>query len=93
MANFASCARSACPIASQRRPKTLSAFAAITIHFPSLDLKMFEGATPFSPVPPGPRTMPSRSYSGTMLSSSAKQASISETSTTWPRPPPSASRR
>ena len=32
--------------------------------------------------------MPSRSYSGTALSSSANDASISETSTTWPRPSP-----
>ena len=70
----------------------MSAFAAMTIHFPSLDLKMFDGATPLRPVPPGPRTMPRRSYSGTVLSSSAKHASISETSITWPRPPPSASR-
>ena len=41
------------PIASQRRRKTLSAFAAITIHLPSLDLKMFEGAMPFRLVPAG----------------------------------------
>ena len=53
---------------------------------------MFDGATPFRPVPPGPRTILSRSYSGTVLSSSAKQDSSSDTSTTWPRPKPSESR-
>ena len=67
----------------------MSAFAAITIHLSSLDLKMFDGAMPVSPVPPGPRTMPSRSYSGTVLSSSANDDSSSETSTTCPSPPPS----
>jgi formate-dependent nitrite reductase membrane component NrfD len=36
----------------------LSWFAAITIHFPSRDRKMFEGAMPFRWVPPGPLTMP-----------------------------------
>jgi hypothetical protein len=71
----------------------LSAFAAITIHFASLDSKMFDGATPLSAVPLGPRTTPRRSYSGTVLSRSAKQPSISDTSTIWPLPPPSASRQ
>ena len=53
---------------------------------------MFDGATPLRPVPPGPRTMPSRSYSGTVLSSSEKLASSSDTSITWPFSKPSASR-
>ena len=88
-----SSASSGWPMAAQSRRKTPSALAAITIQLSSLDLKMFDGAMPVSPVPPGPRTISSRSYSGTMLSSSAKHASISETSTTCPRPPPSASRR
>ena len=49
VAKRASSASSGCSIASHSRRKTLSAFAAITIHVPSLDLKMFDGATPFEP--------------------------------------------
>ena len=60
---------------------------------PSELRKRFEGTMPASVVPAGPRVTPRRSYSGTTLSSIAKQASVRATSTTWPRPAPAPSRQ
>ena len=76
------------PSWSTSRRKTLSTLAEMITQRPSPLRNRLDGTMPARPVPDGPRALPDRSYSGTTLSSIAKHASVSATSTTCPRPLP-----
>ena len=74
-------------MSAARRRHSVSWLAAMTTQRPSLERYTFDGAMREMRVPLGSRTKPVFSYSTTIDSVMAKQASVIEASTTWPDAP------